>query len=109
MSKIIGYVINARSAINHRTLNLGAGETLRKAYGDAYGEHDLLRYARPSDKTKYNISDKTIYAKVREMHCNVEEVTEDDEGTNLYDFCVRTIEENIEATAQQDSLNQANS
>ena len=91
MSNNIGFVIQGYSRINRAALHLGAGSTIPKAMLDAYGRNahaDTVRHRRLGNK--------------------IVVVTTEDEGSDIYDFCVRTIEQNIEAAAEQDSLNNAN-
>ena len=89
MSDKIGFVVRGYSRINRAALHLGAGSTIPQAKRDAYGEN-------------------TTFRRMEQLGHHMVEVTEDDEGTDMYDFCVRTIDEAREATAEQDSLNKAN-
>jgi hypothetical protein len=85
----IGFVVVGYSRINRAPLYLGAGSTISQTKKDAYGVN-------------------TTFRKMEKLGHQMQEVTEDDEGTDAYDFCVRTIEERAEAAAEQDSLNNAN-
>ena len=90
MSDKIGFVVKGFSSINRAPLHLGAGSTISQAKRDAYGEN-------------------TTFRRMEQLGHHLVEVTEDDEGTDMYDFCVRTVEQNAEAQAMQRSLNEANS